>query len=225
MQQNKIALFRNYRHLANLFYSGTVFVAFDTETTGLKKETDFLTEIGAVKFTADGVVSTFDCLIKPPVEIPPRLVELTHITPEMVKDCPPATNAIPPFLNFIGKSVLIAHNAPFDMGFINAELERMSFPCLKNQVIDTLPLSRWAYPDFANDGQNGKGKYKLQALAERFCIEVRSAHRADDDARVCMEVFKRIIKDTLDRQKDYKAQEGLNLFKAPVTENGQQELF
>ncbi len=196
-------MFRDYKHLARLFYSGTVFVSFDTETTGLHKEDDYLMEIGAVKFTSSGELSRFDQLIKPPVEISAFVSNLTHITNKMVEEMPEARTALLDFLCFVGGSntVLLAHNAPFDIGFINTELLRCTLPPLENLCIDTLPLARWAYP-MLNSGESG-GNYKLQALASKFGIKAIAAHRADDDARVLMEVFKRIVKDTMPVQKDY----------------------
>lgn len=210
MPHANINLFRDYKKLAKLFYEGTVFVAVDTETTGLSRNANFLMEIGAVKFTADGPVSIYDKLIKPPEPIPLPLVHLTGITPLMVQDCPAEAKILPEFLNYIGNAVLLAHNAPFDIGFLNAALERMSFLNLKNKVIDTLPLSRWAYPQFGQ--QKLEHPYSLQSLAQRLNIEVKAAHRAHDDARVCMELFKRIIEDTKTRQKDYSVLKTGSLF-------------
>ena len=201
MPHANINLFRDYKRLAKLFYEGTVFVAVDTETTGLSKNNNFLMEIGAVKFTVDGSLSLYDELIKPREPIPLPLVHLTGITPQMVENCPPEEKVLPSFLNYIGNAVLIAHNAPFDIGFLNATLERMSFSHLKNKVIDTLPLSRWAYPQFGQ--QKKEHPYSLQSLAQVLNIEVKAAHRAHDDARVCMELFKKIIEDTKSRQIDY----------------------
>lgn len=205
MQQNKppIRLFRDYKHLARLFYDGTVFVAFDTETTGLHAGSDSLIEIGAVKFDRNGIIgSSFDELIKPPVPIPEFITQITNINNDMVQNCRCANDVVSDFLSYIKDAVLLAHNAPFDVGFINAETMLSKKSYLKNLVVDTLPLARWAYPDFINEAE--KGQYKLQSLAKRFNITVINAHRADDDARVCMELFNRIIKDTLERQKGIK---------------------
>ena len=98
-------------------------------------------------------------------------------------------------LSFLGDSIIIAHNAQFDLRFVNAELERINHEVLFNKAIDTLRFSRWAYPDNEH--------WTLQFLAEQLKIEVKAAHRAEDDARVCMELFLRCIKDTMDRQKPY----------------------
>jgi DNA polymerase-3 subunit epsilon len=191
MQRNR--LITEYKKLSRLVQDGTIFCAFDTETTGLYSEKDFVIEIGAVKFDKTGVLGTFDSLVNPNMPLPPMCTQLSHITDDMVKEAPPVKDVLPSFLRFAGDSVLVAHNACFDLNFVNKELERSSMPYLKNKAIDTLALSRWAYP--LNE------KWKLQYLAEQFKIEVRAAHRADDDARVCMEVFLRCIADTMSIQK------------------------
>ena len=209
----KINTFRNYKHLAKELNSSAVFAAFDTETTGLKKDNDFLLEIGAVKFDKNGIIGEpFDILIKPPIPISQFITEITNIDDNLVKDCGDAFSAVKDFLNFIqnDNTFLVAHNANFDMGFINHTLEINGLPDLKNSVIDTLTLSRWAYPDFVNEEE--KGQYKLQNLAKRFNINVEAAHRAYDDARVCMELFKKIIDDTMDRHKDFEIDTQLSLF-------------
>ncbi len=197
-------IFNNFKHLAKEFYSGKVFVAFDTETTGLKASEDYIIEIGAVKFDCNGTIGKpFDILIKPPIELPSFIKDITHITDEMLFDCPCAKEALIDFLSYLGgkETFLIAHNAQFDLGFVNSELQRFNHPELPNKCIDTLNASRWAYPDFIKEQE--KGQYKLQSLAKRFNIQVEAAHRAYDDAKVCMELFKKIINDTIDRQLNY----------------------
>ncbi|MBP5157924.1 MAG: 3'-5' exonuclease [Treponema sp.] len=187
--------------MAALFEGGRVFVAFDTETTGLKAENDEVLEIGAVKFNKDGLIGeSFNRLIKPVKPIPSFITAINHIDDEMVKDAPPAAEVVKSFADYVGKkSVLVAHNARFDVKFVNATLIRAGLPQLKNLTVDTLTFSRWAYPLLANEAE--KGQYKLQSLARRFGIEVLNAHRAEDDARVCMELFLRILRDTDSVQK------------------------
>ncbi len=199
MQQNdfgRTPIFRDYKAIPQLFDSGACFVAFDTETTGLSSQNDYLTEIGAVKFNCHGEISSFDQLIKPPVPIPFFIENITHITNSLVKDCPPAEKALVDFISFLGDEnvVLVAHNAPFDLGFINVLLHKMGFGPLPNLTIDSLPLSRWLHPEFRN--QCVDGPYRLQSLAQRFNIEVKSAHRADDDSRVLKEIFLRLVEDS-----------------------------
>lgn len=198
----KPAMVRDYENLAKLFYSGATFVVFDTETTGLEPTRDYLTEIGAVKFNCRKEIESFDQLIKPPVPIPHFLEQLTHITNEMVADCPDASTVLDDFLSFIGMdSILIAHNAPFDLGFLNAQMARMGRSIIHNRTIDSLPFARWVHPEFRSDTE--KGPYKLQTLAKRFSIKVLSAHRADDDARVLKELFLRLLSDSIPRQKNF----------------------
>ena len=97
-----VKIFNDYKHLALNYYSEKVFVAFDTETTGLKASEDFMIEIGAVKFDCGGMIGEpFDMLIRPPVLIPPMIENLTHITNNMVQDCPEEKEALIQFLKYI----------------------------------------------------------------------------------------------------------------------------
>lgn len=206
----KARLFRAFRQMAALFEGGRPFVAFDTETTGLKAEHDELLEIGAVKFNKDGPIGeSFNCLIKPEKPISAFITSINHIDDEMVKDAPPAAEVVRRFCEYAGKkAVLVAHNAQFDVKFVNASLIRAGLPQLSNMTVDTLTFSRWAYPLLANGEE--KGPYKLQSLAKRFGIEVLNAHRAEDDARVCMELFLRILRDTDSVQKRPEQQKYIN---------------
>lgn len=198
-------LFKNYRNLAKEFYSDRTFVAFDTETTGLNAESDYIIEIGAVKFDSRGTIgNTFDVLIKPPVLLSSFITNFTHITNGMLLEKGiSAIEAITEFIIYIGgkRTILLAHNAKFDIGFINSELARRSLPPLRNLCIDTLTAAKWAYPEFAR--KHEKGQYRLGTLAKRLGIQGEQAHRAEDDARVCMELFKRILSDTKARQNPF----------------------
>lgn len=190
-------LFTQYKHLENLTKKHKTFIAFDTETTGTNSRTDRILEIGAYKISFDKMSpyyenpQIFDMLINPEIEIPNFISQLTGITNEMISGAQNAKSVISEFLKFIGDdSVLIAHNAPFDLYFIDNQLERMFAKPIKNLCVDTLPLSRWAFPEFAKESQ--KGNYTLQNLAKKLNIQVKAAHRAYDDAKVCMELFKKI---------------------------------
>lgn len=189
----RIKLLADFKRLYRLLQGGTVFCAFDTETTGLSSRNDRVIEVGAVKFTRDGVLDTFGTLVNPGIPLPPICTQISHITDDMVRGAPDMAAVLPGFLRFADGCVLVAHNAPFDLKFTNEELRRCGLPALANQAVDTLALSRWAYP--------ANGHWSLQVLAKQFCIDVCAAHRACDDARVCMEVFLRCIRDTMDRQK------------------------
>ena len=177
-----------------LLHSGAVFCALDTETTGLKPSEERIIEIGAVKFDTNGVIGTFSSLINPRILIPHFCQELTGITNKMVFGQKEFREIADEFLEFLGEeTIIIAHNAQFDLHFVNAELERMNREPLLNKAIDTLRFSRWTFPENEH--------WTLQFLAEQLKIEVKAAHRASDDARVCMEIFLRCIQDSMSRQK------------------------
>ncbi len=157
------------------------FTVFDTETTGLEPRINRVVEAGAIRFDVRGINSRFNVLINPGVPMPPEVTKINGITDAMLKGQPDASVAIPDFARFLGTTVLIAHNAPFDVNFINAELSRIGKPSLTNKVVDTRIFAREMFP--------GLPKYALQDLAQRFGITAKEAHRAEDDARVCMELF------------------------------------
>lgn len=185
--------FNSYRKLNRLLEEGTVFCAIDTETTGLKQKDDRVMEIGCVKFTKNEELGRFSVLINPECQIPPVVTELTHITNELVSNEKTFKEISADFLEFIKGTTLIAHNANFDLGFLNAELERLGHKELQNQYIDTLQLTRWAFPM--------NGHWTQQYLAKQFEIDIEAAHRAYDDARVCKEIFLKTIEKIMDVQR------------------------
>ncbi len=164
-----------------MYKSGAVFTAFDTETTGLNPEEEKILEIGAISFDKLGIRARYNVLLNPQKKILPEITRVNGIDDSMVSGKLLFADNVKHFLNFIGNSVLIAHNAPFDLSFVNTELSRINMPPLQNETIDTLKLSKDTLPNL--------GKYNLQFLAKYFNIDVVNAHRAEDDARVCMEVF------------------------------------
>ncbi len=193
MRQHPNKILKDFRKLLRLYLSGAVFVAIDTETTSLTPSTGKIIEIGAVKFDQNGVISQINQLINPKVEIPEFITSLTHITNSMVQAQPDCSHFLPSFSDYIKNTVLVAHNAQFDLNFINAELEAAEQKLSTNKVIDTLQLCRWAYPTL--------GKYKLDYLAAKMKIESGTHHRAYDDAKTCMEIFLRVLQDTKPIQK------------------------
>ena len=171
--------------LLQMYDSGAVFTAFDTETTGLNPEEEKILEIGAVSFDRLGIRARYNVLINPQRKILPEITRVNGIDDSMVSGKLTFAENAPHFLNFINNTVLIAHNTPFDLGFVNNELKTAGMKPLENQTADTLTLSRSLLPDL--------GKYNLQFLAKFFEINVVNAHRAEDDARVCMEVFLKLL--------------------------------
>ncbi len=162
-------------------YDKAVFTAFDTETTGLKPKEERIVEIGCVKFDRRGVIARYNVLINPEKHMPEEAGSVNGITDEMLAGKPKFAEVLPDFLDFTRNTVLVAHNASFDMEFINCELERCGRKALNNKVFDTIIFAREVFP--------GLQSYALQSLAVQFGVKAVNAHRAEDDARVCMEFF------------------------------------
>lgn len=152
------------------------FVIFDTETTGFSPAKDRLVEIGAVKVRNGEKLGEKTWLINPQRYIPYYVQDVHHITPEMVKNSPTFAEVYPEFLEFIDGSVLIAHNAPFDVRFISAEAERAGMPAPKNGVLDSLALFRTWYPELKS--------HRVADLIDLFEISTDGMHehRATDDS-------------------------------------------
>ena len=117
--------------------------------------------------------------------MPEEAGKVNGITDAMLKDKPVIAAIFPDFLEFIGTGILVAHNAPFDINYVNTELARAEKPLLTNKVIDTRIFAKEVFP--------GLSSYALQDLAVQFGITALEAHRAEDDARVCMELFEHTL--------------------------------
>lgn len=157
------------------------FVSFDLETTGLSaKNGDRIIEIGAVKIKNGRIIDAFHSLINPGIKLPYRITELTGITDEDVMDSPKFEKVLPEFKAFAENLVLVAHNARFDMGFIEhyGALIDLNFD---QPYIDTVQMSRYLLTDLTS--------HKLNLVAERLKVRQDCYHRGDDDARVCGEIF------------------------------------
>ena len=181
-----------------VFYSrkqpidNTEYCVFDLETTGISHITEKITEVGIIKIKNGEVIDTFECFVNPEKPIPQKVVEVTHITDDMVKDAETIDKVMPKILEFMGDSVLVAHNADFDIGFMKYNCEKLGLK-LDNTYIDTLRLARAMFPEFT--------KYKLGIIAEKLGIKVDVAHRALDDVKTLVAVFKEMI----ERAKEKKA--------------------
>ncbi|MBV9957687.1 MAG: 3'-5' exoribonuclease [Acidobacteria bacterium] len=158
------------------------FVVVDLETTGAKTPPCRITEIGAYRVSQGRIVEEFQTLVNPETQIPPFIVNLTGITNQMVKDAPLFAEVAPLWLDFARDAVLVAHNAAFDVRFLNHELSRV-FPGrrMANSHLCTVVLSRRIFPGLLN--------YRLQTVAEHFSITISNRHRAGGDARATAEIF------------------------------------
>lgn len=163
------------------------YVIFDTETTGLSAVYNTIIEIGAVKIKDGKVIDTFETFVDPQEEISSKITEITGITNSMVKGAPLLAEALPKFMDFVGDSTLVAHNARFDIGFINVGLKNIGGKDLKNPVIDTVELARFLYPKMKN--------YKLNTLAKAFNIDLTNHHRAYHDAEATGYLLWKMVSD------------------------------
>ena len=159
------------------------FIVFDLETTGLSAASERITEIGAVRYRGGEILDQFNSFVNPHMPIPPKIVELTGITDEMVKDAPDENQAVRSFLQFCGENpVFIAHNANFDIGFMKAACERCGI-AFDPVYIDTVPLARALHPALKN--------HKLDTVGEYLEIPPFEHHRACDDALALAQIVQK----------------------------------
>jgi len=174
----------------------TTFVVVDLETTGGRSTgsegrpaalPDAITEIGAVKVRGGAVLGEFATLVDPQRSIPPQIVQLTGITSAMVCDAPTIDTVLPMFLEFARDSVLVAHNAGFDIGFLRAAAQRCEIPWPRPPVLCTVRLARRVL------SREEAPSVRLAALARLFTVAAQPTHRALDDARATVDVLHALI--------------------------------
>ena len=158
----------------------TTYCVLDIETTGFSFRTEKITEVGIMKVKNGEVIDEFSCFVNPEKPIPQRVVEVTNITDDMVKDAETIDKVMPKILEFVGDSVLVAHNADFDIGFLKYNANELGLS-LDNTYLDTLRLAKDLFPDYK--------KYKLGKIAENLGIKVEVAHRALDDVDTTVKVL------------------------------------
>lgn len=169
----------------DLDLSAVPFVVVDLETTGTRPGPGKITEIGAVRIEDLRQVGTFQTLVNPLRPIPQVVVQITGITSQMVRSAPRIEQVMPHFLDFAHDAVIVAHNAMFDLGFLNYELTRLRGRRLGDGAIDTVSLARYAAPGLPN--------YKLGTVAEALGSPVLANHRALADAEATAHVFLTLV--------------------------------
>jgi len=160
------------------------FTAVDVETTGLSPQEDRVTEIALVKMWGTHIVAQWSSLVNPGCPIPPYITQLTGITDAMVADAPAFSQLVDTIRAFIGESTLLAHNVPFDRGFVCAELRRAGCQPLPNPWVDTLTLARKYLPQLPNR--------RLATVAQHFGISTAGHHRAMADALMVAGIFAKL---------------------------------
>ncbi len=178
------------------------YIVFDLETTGLSAGNDRITEIGAVKLENGEVLDSFNIFVNPQRPIPEKITQLTGITDEMVADAPLEEEALRQFYAFCGgeDAVLVAHNAPFDTGFIKAAASRCKMP-YRFTAIDTVPIARKLFPNLRN--------HKLDTVAKHLQLGNFNHHRACDDARILAEIYIKLAQ-ILQKEKEIQSIQQIN---------------
>ena len=160
------------------------FVAFDLETTALFPVVDRIVEFGAVRFRLDGQeLGTWEQLVDPECPIPPGVTDIHGITDAMVRGQPTMAQALPGFLSFLGRpeAILLAHNAMFDLGFLNFAAAKTGLTLPANPVIDTLDLARTCV--------RGAPSCRLEDLVVHLGLAESEDHRALSDSRLVLALF------------------------------------
>lgn len=156
------------------------FVAFDLETTGKYPLEAEICEVAAVKYQGGKIVEEFHSLVKPTAKMGDFVISIHNITNEMVADAPSIAEVAPKFRRFLGDAVPIAHHAPFDMGFMAWELEKLVLDLPPSNALCTALISRRAFVKSPN--------HRLQTLVQYLGLTPGQAHRALDDAKACLDV-------------------------------------
>ena len=167
------------------------YVVFDIETTGFSAVTDRIIEIGAVKVEDGKITDKFSTFVNPKRPIPFRITELTGITDEMVIGSPDIETILPQFIEFIGDAVLVAHNASFDVGFIEQNCKRQKIEA-DFTYVDTVALARVLLPAL--------NRFKLDTVAKALNISLENHHRAVDDAGCTAEIFVKFVQMLKERE-------------------------
>lgn len=166
----------------------TDFVVFDLETTGAKCPPGRVTEIGAYRIRNGEIAGEFETLVNPEMPIPPFITQLTGITDRMVSDAPRFADVVDDVLEFIGDAVLVAHNAHFDLRFLNHEIGRVYRNYrVGNPHLCTVHLSRRLLPDIPN--------HRLNTVAGYYSVPLENHHRAADDAYATARIFVNLVEE------------------------------
>ncbi|WLR43509.1 PolC-type DNA polymerase III [Bacillus carboniphilus] len=169
-----------------------VFVVFDVETTGLSAVYDQIIELAAVKIKKGEIIDRFESFANPHHSLSATTVELTGITDDMVRNAPEVSEVVSNFKDWIGDDILVAHNASFDMGFLNAAYKKLlNEQKATNPVVDTLELARFLFPDMKN--------HRLNTLCKKLNIELTQHHRAIYDAEATGYLLVHLLKQATEK--------------------------
>src|SRR5699024_3781627 len=168
------------------------YIVFDVETTGLSSTYDVIIELAGVKMHHGEPIDTFESFANPHRSLPDRIIEITGITDDMLVGAREIDDVLKKFHDWVGDSVLVAHNATFDIGFLNQGYAKIDLPSIKNTIIDTLELARFLLPELGN--------HRLNRLCKKLQVELTQHHSAIYDAEATAEMFWKLVERLLEQE-------------------------
>ncbi|WP_430785871.1 PolC-type DNA polymerase III [Virgibacillus flavescens] len=175
----------------DILLEDTTYVVFDVETTGLSAVYDNIIELAGVKIKNGEIIDRFERFANPHHPLSETTTDLTGITDDMVSDAPEIGDVLADFKEWAQNDILVAHNASFDMGFLNEGYKKIDYEKSSNPVIDTLELARFLFPELKN--------HRLNTLCKKLDIELTQHHRAIYDAEATSYLLWKMVQDLLDK--------------------------
>ena len=170
---------------ADVHLDSATYVVYDVETTGLSAVYDRIIELAGVKVKNGEIIDRFESFANPHHPLSQTTIQLTGITDEMVQDAPEIEDVLKDFYEWSKDCIFVAHNASFDIGFLNAGYKQIQYEKVSNPVIDTLELARFILPELKN--------HRLNTLCKHFDIELTQHHRAIYDAEATGYLFWKLL--------------------------------
>jgi len=177
------------------WYEKGPFVIFDLETTGFSPVKEAIVEIAAIRIETDGNLRYLDSMVNPEKKIPPHASRIHGIHQKDVEKAPSFKDVGTKFLNFSEASTLVAHNAKFDLSFLQESLNKYNLPLWRGNTMDSIPIIKLAFPELPN--------YNLQFLRKYFDLVKKTddqAHRALADAKWTLEIFAMAMQRLIDAE-------------------------
>src|SRR5690625_2973938 len=172
-------------NVQDLDLSTGTYVVFDVETTGLSSVYDTIIELAGVRLVDGEIVDRFESFANPHRKLPEVITNITGITDDQLVGAPEVDDVLKDFHEWVGEDCLVAHNATFDIGFLNEGYKKIDYPKVANPVIDTLELSRFLFPNLGN--------HRLNTLCKRLDVELTQHHRAIYDAEATGYLFWKLV--------------------------------
>ncbi|MEJ8776889.1 PolC-type DNA polymerase III [Pseudogracilibacillus sp. ICA-222130] len=176
----------------DLLLRDETYVVFDVETTGLSSVFDTIIELAGVKIHKGEIIDRFESFANPHRTLPDKIIEITGITDDMLVGAPEVEDVLKKFHAWVGEDTLVAHNATFDIGFLNQGYSKIGIDRIRTPVIDTLELARFLLPNIGN--------HRLNTLCKHFNVELTNHHRAIYDAEATGYLFWKLVEQLAEKE-------------------------